>query len=703
MPSTITGDHDIAIELSTRLLQNYLEHALVGAHQIQEASVRVAGVGVEALTGPAGQILARLTIKVSHGTLRLDLGQPLTVRRLRVDVNVTVPIALAVAPDGAVRFDPRLAELDASGLTLAWGAGVEADMQQQLADQGLPWNPGFLGLLRDRLLAALRQIQPPPLVIPGVRHDPAAGGFIEAGELRFRALEIGSRAASASGPGRFLLAGTAAPHPGLASALAKKTRNVLGLGQDLALTLSLEALRDGLLCPKLAEVLGTDRDGLCPACGGGGPFSIVDRLGLPLSRCDITAIEVALVPGALRIALHVSAGAWFGSASGSAALSVTFAVVAGELRAQAKVDAVDLEVDSSWLLRIATAGVSEALAELVESAFDDVIVVLLQGLLDPTKPLLAYALPQAIAGQVIVYDGVHVDEDGITLVAHALLQSVMPKFPYVRIEPQYLDSVDTLIGSGTGSGTCLRRGYAFRDVDADLTIALVPVTHDLEPAQTFRWKLAGVAIPPGTATLTLPVVDLGEGPEANDGVTHVETELDAEGRVLTLRCRHQDGNYMIHAVCEVDDGIDVYVDYKAVSIEGQQRRWERAYVRDWLRCKAITLTLEPRRRWPASDPPNWFKDRPVRELLGVLDIGGDEELQAGFTLLDPFAARAFRIVAGEVVQTAASRLLAQANPAAPADLRDAELVRAESRGAGLDPAARRRIRRIAGPLRRDNQ
>lgn len=682
MTSTMTGDHDAVVEVSETLLTALVSQQLVGVMRFDDGAVRIGSVRVAALAmqGETARVEVRATI--THGTMRVALPNtpPRTIRRLRMTLRAAVPIAVQVTGQ-AVSLAVNLAAVTASDLTIEWAYGALDD----LAAQGIPWNDGFDLLARASLAVALKKQVAPPIAVPGVAFDATTDAFPTAAPVKVRRVELASSPKGASSPSVVALLMTFLAKHGDGS-VAKRTRTALGNAHALALGLSPDAVRDGLLCPLLAGYFGTTADGLCPACGNGA-VSLKDRWNIPvLSRLDLTRIDLRFESGQVVIECAIEGDGPAFTVAGSIALAVTFSLDAtgAALVPHASLVGTTLSIDMNVLLDIASGGATKLAAHLAADA--------VKGLADAKLNQLAASvsqrtvtLPAAPGGAGATYDAVSIDEDGVVLYAKVPLKARVLAAPTFAIDDA-LTEQRTEVVRGVDGGTCVRQGYDFVDYDCTQTHALSLRTAGLEPLVSAAWSVQGASVPSGGGALSLPATNFGDGADAGDGAVVVDVAVSSRGDAFTLRNRSSDGNYLLGVTCVLDDGVDVYTAYQTLSVDGQPRVFDAQYALDKIHCAQRTVSLRPRASWPASDGPEGVIVAPWARIVGALPGHGP-----GPTDGPSFASIGwFRAVEGGVMRTAAGEALMQ------------QLVTADERPAIADPSGLRRPQRavpIAAPVR----
>lgn len=620
MSSKFTGDHDVVVELSDTMLSALVAERLVGVMRFGMSAIRIGAVKVEALAmapGPRVEITATIT----HGTLR-SASPPLVLRGLDLTLRLRVPVELVIEGSTA-SIRVVLSSLTANDLWWSWGVGALASIQAQAAKQGITWNSATEDVARAFLANELKTQSLPPIPIPGIAVDPSTDAFPTASPIRARRLELFSRARDGSSPSIVaLLATFMAAHT--SGSAAKKTRTIIGSTHQLALGLSPEAARDGVICPMLAKLFGTTTAGLCPVCGTGS-VSLKDRWNLPVvSSLELTSVGIAFEAGHVRASCTISGSGPAFTVSGSISVLVGFTLETSgagtQLVARATLESLSVDIDTNDFADIFSLGATQAAAEIAASVIESKATSMFDSQV-ANHPIARIPLPAAPGGISGTYDSVTVDEDGIALYAKVPITPKKLPRPVITLE---VSSTQTLteVGRGAGGSTCLRSGYGYTDYDAQQTITVRLVTSGLEPIVARAWSLSGNAVPPTGGNLHIATTTLGAGPDAQDDVAKLVVSLDASGNTLSLRNDPADGNYMLTAHCVLDDGVDLYTVVDAVSVDGQPRVWEDDYARDKIYCIANTVSLDWVIRWPASDPggreiprPSWG-ERPPEIVRG---------------------------------------------------------------------------------------
>lgn len=676
MGSGITGDFDLAFEISEHLLSVQVAEQLVGERTFDGGGVRIGAARVEAVDG-GGAAVVRIVADVLDGTVTLyDVTTRVrpVVRGLRFQFTLTCPVEVEL--EGQV---PRLRCRFglATPLAVTWSPQARVTIPPQLGKYGWDWEKferNFLGALRLALLA----VAPPAVPLRGVLVDPEANVFPPTdGRLRVRTLRLVSRAGGAGErPGLVALATVFAGS--VDGAPERRVRGASGAGDHLALTLSPEAVRDGIACRFLADALGTDRAGLCPACGT-GTVSLKDRYDLPVvHRLDLTRVDVAFLEGRVRLSGEMSgAGPGF-EAAGGFVVDVTFTLGqaggATELLAHASVVHVDLAIDTEDVVDFLTFGATQALASQV-AAIAEVHLRVALAEVASRGPVARVALPD-LEGLDETWTSVNVSPDGLSIVGRVAGRPRTVVSPEVAILGEPVTTY-TEVARGTAGATCARSGYAYVDNDAEVTHFLRVAVTGTARAYRVRWLVSGLEVPAAGGTLTFATANTGRGADANDGRVSLSASFDGTGTILALRNRPSDGNFAVNVVALVEDGVDVYTDVKALSFDGQPRVWPEEYFHDLFRCMQKTVPVERRFRWPASDPADWDLSRWGGLLGGVPGLpGGRPGGRPGVPGVPGLPGElGFARLAGGYVRTAAGELHGKA------------LLPAEVRAALADPDA----------------
>ncbi len=568
MPSKITGNYDIGIEVSTRLIGRHLNDRLVGVHRSSGVELRIAAVTASVDDADGGEVRLRVAAKISHGSITLP-PHGIRLRPLRIDVEALVPMKLELTADG--RGAQLRARSDDFEIKCRWASEEARNAFYDPKLFMIPPPPGDESLLETVVLGELRRLLAQPFVIPGIALGPSQGAALEAIEARSLAsrVVIGANLASREN-----------------TSLASKKRSVLVDPDHVALTLSPELVHDAIVCPMLARELGVGKQDLCATCGGAPTTSLKDQLRVDIERLDLTGIEVQCVAGALLLTLHMEAETGSYSGTGTARFRVALDVHAGRLRARAALDHVDFEVDSdvwSWLL---THGKSEAIAEGVEAIAETMVRDRLGSGIEKS-----FELPTTLGDQAVRVERVVIDEDGITVFASS------PGYPLAREPHVAISVIDTVLrqevrDTGLGGATCVRRNYKYERLEVDHAIHLEAMTANLAEPTAFRWTLAGLGFASGHA-LALPAAAHSEDPADDPGFVVVVPTLSAGGRTLTVQTRAQDGNYDLDVRCIADDGLDAYEASRTVEVQGRVARYEDAYARDKVHCASQKVVPLP--------------------------------------------------------------------------------------------------------------
>ncbi len=670
MTSKTTGDHDAVVELSETVLSAMIAEQLVGVRRFGATVVRIAAASATALAPVDGRARVEIRATIIHGTARSD-APPLTLRGLRLTLRIRAPIALEVSAAGAPSIRVDLEGTTSADVTIDWEPGTLTRLCQQAAAQRVTVTEGFLDLLAVKLLTdALKAQTLPPVAIPGVKVDPACDAMSTSAPMTVRRMEVTSRAREGSSPSVVALVATMlAAHAD--GAAAKKTRTGLGFADGLAVGLSPDAVRDGIVCPALAKFFRSTTSGLCPACGGGA-VSLKDRWSLPVfKRLDMTRIDLAFKTGEVVVTCAFDGDGPAFTVRGSLTVHVTFALVNGALEVWASLDTPSLSIDTNDFLDGLLLGASQGLASLAAEVVRNFAKSFFDAALGG-KPVTTVALPAA-PGANAVYDAVWVDEDGVLLFAKVpvVKKTLVPVAVWLDVS---MTQRLTVLRTGTDGATCLNSGYAYSDCDAEQTFTARVVAKGLEPIVDAAWNVSGRPVPREGGELTLAAGNTGEGADAQDGSVRVFVAVDASQWAFTLRNVTTDGNYLLGLSCMVDDGVDVYGAYATLSVDGQPRLWDAQYGRDTLECARRTVSLDPQIRWPASDgADDAFPGGLLRGLSRIhIGLGGGRDPSDSPWAQNPVASMWFHSEGDSVVRSAAGEALLKlvTAPEALATLRD---------------------------------
>lgn len=665
MTSKTTGDHDVVVELSETVLSAMIAEQLVGVRRFGATIVRIAAASVTALAPVDGQARVEIRAKIIHGTARSN-APSLTLRGLRLTLRIRAPIAIEVSETGAPSIRVELKGTTSADVTTDWEPGTLTQLCQQAAAQGVTVTEGLLEMLAVTMLTeALKAQTLPPVAIPGVKVDPACDAMSTVSPMTVRRMEVTSRAREGSSPSVIALVATMLAAHGDGAA-AKKTRTGLGFADGLAVGLSPDAVRDGIVCPALAKFFRSTTSGLCPACGG-GTVSLKDRWSIPVfSRLDMTRIDLAFNTGEVVVTCAVDGAGPAFTLHGSITLHVTFALVSGALEVRATLDTPSLSIDTNDVLDVFSLGATQALASLAAELARNLAKSFFDAAFGD-KPVATVALPAA-PGANAVYDAVWVDEDGVLLFAKVPVVAKTLAPVSVSLDVSMTQRL-TVVRTGSDGATCLKSGYAYSDCDAEQTFTARVSAKGLAPIVDAAWNVAGQPVPREGGELALAASNTGEGADAQDGAVRVFVAVDASQWAFTLRNVTTDGNFLLGLSCQVDDGVDVYGAYATLSVDGQPRLWDAQYGRDTLECARRTVSLDPQIRWPASDGPEGaFPGGVLRGIPRIhIGLGGGRDPSDSPWAQHPVASMWFHTEGDSVVRSAAGEALLKL-VAAPGDL-----------------------------------
>lgn len=612
MTNTITGGHDLAIEISQDAFSAIVAQRLVGDHVVPGGAVRVGSAQATVL--PAGPATVELSVRIDEGTIAVGPG---ALRDLAFDA--VIPAKLSVVPTAG----PLKLLVEPSAMPkVTWRPGVAASLAQQATALGLA--PAIVDFVQGAIAIGLNDAR--EIELPGLEFDPAQDG-LSLTALRSCKAEITTQPAASGHPAMVTLLLTTMTRHASGATKSLRTSAALVTGQQIAVTISPEAVRDGLLCPAIATQVGAAATSLCPVCGDGTARSVLHVLPAEarehISAANLDAITLAFHQGHASCSVSVSGKAkGFGLAAGLTA-ELRVSVVGGAVKPAVNVTSTAADLDIPTGVHFATLGALVPIELAIEAIGRGLIGSFATGAIDSGLTKLGALAPPAIAGMTPSVTSAEIHPQGLTVQGTIELAKPIAK-PTIKLS-ETLAVEELYLGSGvTSNVTCFAdRSYPYSDYAAmhTWTVTVSTTGFPTAPLPAISWFLNDTKVLSGSRSVSLAVD--GEDPRTGDLVAQaiVSTVLAADQRTLTVRSTVPLLDFGVHLRCDVDDGIGVYNATLMRQFTCLQRQFGPEYFADQVACiakenpKARYLHL----RWPASDPAGWEYPGRLDEIRAQLE------------------------------------------------------------------------------------
>jgi hypothetical protein len=624
MTSALTGVEDLSIELSKATLTALARSEMVGqtiALMQYEGNLLITDVDVIPIGGSSSAPDIEVHVRIGEGLIRRPAGAiwgrtgpAYALERFQTTISFQGFAALReqANPTGwaTLQIQPRFNPLP----SFSFDPAVRDQLVEQLRQQGVP-TPAFE---LDQLCADLGRgliVVGIKLPIEGIRLG-VPPSVPEPNVITFRHVNIAGYPATATRPGALAVLGSLIEGHG-SSAEHHKTRLAIDNDHEAAIALSPDGFRDIVLCPAIAAVAKTGTDKLCPACGGGGPVSLLPALpeatAKRLSALDLTSVSQAFEPGSIVINVGFAGRAAGFGVSGGATARIAFSVDGGVVTPHISV-ACTLDIAISTAIHVVTMGALKALEVAIEDVAESFLDVLLTAeLLEATRAGLD-TLPNKFGDLALVPSQVHVDSDGLRILYRVDLPAVAVPWPRVRLNAALVEQETWVTtDSMTGAVSCSpSRAYTYTDsvVETTWTFDAQPLDLGQRP-YTLVWRIAGQQVPPGSRSIELSLlVDTWTLDDVLSTIT-IATELSADNRTLVVRNRPLQGNYWLVVSVELQTATGHTRDSRGVAVTGLRRDFEDAYEGDFLRCMIGELPElhAERERRPIPSDPGWVGAR----------------------------------------------------------------------------------------------
>jgi hypothetical protein len=602
MPSNITGNHDLTLEIADSIIETVLAKAIVGIHQLGVATLRITKITVRSEDGGVDRARFHIVAEVRQGRVQIaGFDARITEGFLRLLVTVVMKAGLQDNPAAAV----FAADEEEWHIHYEWSS----DQARQAFWSGFAATPSHdnEALLFSAVVGPLRakMASQANIVIP--LHE------LEFGYGSIQRLEIRSFSGAASG---VTLGVTLSHHRALGASLAHKTRIALEPSHGLALTLSPEFIHEAVVCRMIANMVGVSHPSqLCATCGLAGAVSLKSKWpDIPVSHLDLTSIGTQCVAGAVRVglglfsAMHVDLGPFGSLRAVSGRASGTFdirsSITGSDLALAAQLVAVPVAVSFPWWVHVFL----PFIAGQAERALAHIIEVLIKTEVENLDLAQTVPLPRTFGDWNVLYRRALVDGDGMTVLANAYVAWERPS-PNLTLSEHREVLRREEVERGSDGRTCIRAGYDYGVFEVDEKLTMEAVTSDLASPVEFRWFIENNEV--GRDGVFGTTVE-------GERTVELQVSCSPDRRKLTAQTQASDGNYSLTVRCRADDGLGEYEVFERVEVRGRSKEYDDSeYTDDQLQC-AVPPNAMLLGTWktPVSDPPDWGKlASSIRDLV----------------------------------------------------------------------------------------
>lgn len=586
MPSNLTGNFDLCIEISEQVLTAFAANKIGGQElnvpintnfggKMIVGSVHLLTQGVSATIDP--QQKNRAAIKIGFAGSSIALTSPANVQAAPLGGSITVsaPFRLVVASSTPTSKQKQI-QLDFThpsvsvSVTFTTGSAQVQNLANQL---GIP--PALLVPAVNQLVqAALANMVGAVPLGPALTQVNSGDGKLT--PPSFAQVAITTLPKSGNRPGVLcLLATVLASHVGLEN-VAHKTAIATDSSHSASISVSPEGFRDLIFCPGLAQAAGVNNvQSLCPTCGV-APQVNVKGLAVTNVAPSLQEGQVQVTGGAVD-----SGTGW--DATINFAGHVTLSLSQGQIVPSVKVDSVDVDFDLAWWVYLLggvfiPAVVQAGIEAAVNAAAKDALAQAIGNLqsVDIT----------ALAAQMQV-DGVAVHTEGVVLQGKIATPVPTQLVPSLGLQEQDTILSQVQVAAGTVSNVnCTHNTYPYTDVVTAMQAQLQVTPHDLGLPSIYQWTVGGVALSgtSGTVMFSAKATNF-DGTKTVTSTPHVDYQLSPDGQTLTLRNYPSDGSFKVDVECQVHDSLNQTAwAGEMVTFNGQVRQYGGTYAEDTANC-----------------------------------------------------------------------------------------------------------------------